>query len=58
MRILINFIWKRKNSYLAITPYKKQAYPEFDKPAKDEQHRFELLLSHWDVMTEKIILDK
>ena len=38
------------------TPYKKQLYPNLDKLAKDEQHRFELLLSHWDVMTEKIVL--
>jgi hypothetical protein len=38
------------------TPYKKQLYPDPDKLAKDEQHRFELLLSHWDVMTEKIKL--
>lgn len=38
------------------TPYKKQLYPDPDKLAKDEQHRFELLISHWDVMTEKINL--
>jgi hypothetical protein len=38
------------------TPYKKQLYPDLNKLAKDEQHRFELLLSHWDVMTEKIAL--
>jgi hypothetical protein len=38
------------------TPYKAQIYPKLDKLAKDEQHRFELLISHWDVMTEKIVL--
>ncbi len=38
------------------TPYKKQVYPDLDKLAKDEQHRFELLISHWDVLTEKIVL--
>ncbi len=38
------------------TPYKKQLYPDLDKLAKDEQHRFELLLSHWDIPTEKIVL--
>lgn len=38
------------------TPYKKQIYPNLDKLTKDEQHRFELLISHWDVMTEKIVL--
>ncbi|RTL59043.1 MAG: hypothetical protein EKK37_12075 [Sphingobacteriales bacterium] len=50
-----------KNEKLAFdpnltTPYKKQLYPDLDKLAKDEQHRFELLISHWDVMTEKISL--
>jgi hypothetical protein len=38
------------------TPYKKQLYPDLDKLTKDEQHRFELLISHWDVLTEKITL--
>ena len=38
------------------TPYKKQLYPNLDKLTKDEQHRFELLLAHWDVMIEKIEL--
>jgi hypothetical protein len=50
-----------KNEKLAFdpnltTPYKKQLYPDLDKLTKDEQHRFELLLAHWDVMTEKIEL--
>ena len=40
------------------TPYKKQLYPDLDKLTKDEQHRFELLLAHWDVMIEKIDLAK
>ena len=40
------------------TPYKKPLYPDQDKLAKDEQHRFELLLAHWDVMTEKINLNE
>jgi hypothetical protein len=39
------------------TPYKKQLYPDLDKLDRDEQHRFELLIAHWDVMTEKIILN-
>ena len=38
-------------------PYKKQLYPDLDKLKKDEQHRFELLIAHWDVMTEKIDLN-
>ena len=36
------------------TPYKKQLYPDTDKLARNEQHRFELLIAHWDVMTEKV----
>jgi hypothetical protein len=48
-----------KNTALAFapdltTPYKKELYPDLDKLAKDEQHRFELLVSHWDVMVENI----
>lgn len=37
-------------------PYKKQLYPDQDKLKKEEQHRFELLISHWDVMVEGISL--
>src|SRR6478609_3030459 len=40
------------------TPYKKELYPDLDKLEKDEQHRFELLIAHWDIMTDKIELDK
>ena len=36
--------------------YKKELYPDLDKLKKDEQHRFELVLAHWDVMTEKMEL--
>ena len=36
--------------------YKKELYPDLDKLKKDEQHRFELLLAHWDLMIEKIEL--
>lgn len=38
------------------TPYKKQLYPDTDKLNKEEQHRFELLLAHWDVLVEQIKL--
>lgn len=38
------------------TPYKKQLYPDLNKLTKDEKHRFELLLAHWDVMTEGVKL--
>lgn len=50
-----------KNEKLAFDPnltkqYEKQLYPDLEKLKKDEQHRFELLISHWDVMIEKIEL--
>jgi hypothetical protein len=38
-------------------PYKKLLYPDPDKLKKDEQHRFELLISHWDVMIDKVAVD-
>ena len=50
-----------KNATAAFDPnltkqYEKQLYPDSEKLKKDEQHRFELLLAHWDVMIEKIEL--
>ena len=36
--------------------YEKQLYPDLEKLKKDEQHRFELLIAHWDVMIERIEL--
>jgi hypothetical protein len=33
-------------------PYKKQLYPDVEALKKAEQHRFELLLAHWDIETE------
>ncbi len=50
-----------KNEKLAFDPnltrqYEKQLYPDLEKLKKDEQHRFELLIAHWDVMIEKIAL--
>ena len=38
--------------------YKKQLYPDLDKLAKEEIHRFDLVLAHWDVLTEIIDLTK
>lgn len=48
-----------KNEKLAFDPnltkqYEKQLYPDLEKLKKDEQHRFELLIAHWDVMIEKV----
>jgi len=50
-----------KNAILAFdpnltTPYKSQLYPDLAKLTKDEQHRFELLIAHWDVMVEDVDL--
>jgi len=50
-----------KNAQLAFdpnltTPYKQQLYPDGEKLIRDEQHRFELLIAHWDVMVENIEL--
>ena len=52
-----------KNAALAFdpdltTPYKKELYPDQEKLKKDEQHRFELLISHWDVMIDNVDLGK
>jgi hypothetical protein len=38
-------------------PYKKQLYPDQDAFTKAEQHRFEILLSHWDVEVAGMPLD-
>ena len=38
------------------TPYKAQLYPDAEKLKKDEQHRFELLIAHWDVMVDTVDL--
>ena len=38
-------------------PYKKQLYPDLEKLKKDEQHRFELLLAHWDILTQEVNLN-
>ncbi|MCU7551764.1 hypothetical protein OCK74_21765 [Chitinophagaceae bacterium LB-8] len=51
-----------KNSALAyddnlLTPYKKAIYPDEEKLKKEEQHRFELLLAHWDVEVKKENID-
>ncbi len=50
-----------KNAALAFdenltVPYKKALYPDLDKLTKDEQHRFELLVAHWDIETENIVV--
>lgn len=39
-----------------VTPYKKQLFPDLDALARSEQHRFELLLAHWDIETADLAL--
>jgi hypothetical protein len=39
-------------------PYKKALYPDLEKLKKDEQHRFEILLAHWDVEVQPVDLEK
>ena len=50
-----------KNEHLAfdysiVDPYKKQLFPDQDAYQKVEQYRFELLLAHWDVPVEAVVL--
>lgn len=57
-RVVIVF----KNAALAFdenltTPYQKLLYPDLQKLNADEQHRFELLIAHWDIQTTKLNLN-
>ena len=52
-----------KNVQAAFDPnftesYKKTLYPDLEKLKKDEQHRFEILLAHWDVAVQSVDLEK
>jgi hypothetical protein len=52
-----------KNAALAFDenltePYKSQLFPDQVSYKKAEQHRFELLLAHWDVETKNILLNQ
>jgi len=42
--------------YSIVDPYKKELYPDQESYGKAEQHRFELLISHWDVIVEPVAL--
>lgn len=39
-------------------PYKKTLYPDTEKLKKEEEHRFELLVAHWDVEVQPVDLEK
>jgi hypothetical protein len=43
--------------YSIVDPYKKVLFLDQEVYAKAEQHRFELLISHWDVVVEELPLD-
>jgi hypothetical protein len=40
-----------------VTPYKKQLFPDLEALGRSEQHRFELLLAHWDIETAEQTLN-
>jgi hypothetical protein len=56
-KVTITFKDARTAFLPADTSIQKQLYPDLDKLKKEEQHRFELLLAHWDVMIQKVSLD-
>lgn len=39
-----------------VVPYKKQLYPDLEALGRSEQHRFELLIAHWDTETAELPL--
>jgi hypothetical protein len=42
--------------YSIVDPFKKQLFPDQESYQKAEQHRFELLIAHWDVLVEPVPL--
>jgi len=43
--------------YSIVDPYKKQLFPDQDSYVKAEQQRFELVIAHWDVPVEAVVLN-
>ncbi|MDB5159293.1 MAG: hypothetical protein JWR50_4000 [Mucilaginibacter sp.] len=43
--------------YSIVDPFKKQLFPDAEAYSKAEQHRFELVISHWDVPVETLPLN-
>lgn len=43
--------------YSIVDPFKKQLFPDQENYLKQEQHRFELVLAHWDVPVEALTLN-
>ena len=42
--------------YSIIEPFKKQLFPDAEAYKKVEEYRFELLIAHWDVPVEQLVL--
>ena len=43
--------------YSIVEPFKKELFPDTENYMKQEQHRWELVLAHWDVPVEAVILN-
>jgi len=43
--------------YSLADPFKKQLFPDQETYKKAEQHRFELVVAHWDVLVEPVVLN-
>ncbi|MDB5137112.1 MAG: hypothetical protein JWP37_3715 [Mucilaginibacter sp.] len=43
--------------YSVIEPFKKLLFPDSENYAKAEEHRFELVIAHWDVPVEAVTLN-
>lgn len=43
--------------YSIVDPYKKLLFPDQESYLKAEQHRFELVIAHWDVPVEQVFLN-
>jgi hypothetical protein len=43
--------------YSITEPFKKLLFPDKESYAKAEQHRFELVIAHWDVPVEAVVLN-
>jgi len=43
--------------YNIVNPFKKELFPDTENYTKQEQHRWELVLAHWDVPVEAVLLN-
>jgi len=58
----VTIVWKNAEAAVGkedpTARYKAKLYPDMAKLEKDEQYRFSLLISHWDVLIENIDLNQ